>query len=200
MRAIPVAIVRGAIGAVQRLPVKNGHEHGWDVLEAVLALNAGKEFCVAAEFIGDLVDDERRMYIGRQGLVDTLEKQPLLAHLHRREGDPRDHVIAMQDAERRKFLGQIGRVGIEHGDPGIIAEVVPEVVGEFRVEFEKEQAGIGMHPPHDLPGVTALPRAELGDNPRHGKVEFARYAVDQDLGTRDDGSDLHGALEEPLEE
>ena len=57
-----------------------------------------------------------------------------------------------------------------------------------------------MHPAYDLPGVAPLARAKLRDGTGHGEVEFARDLVDEDLGTRDDGSDLHRALEEPLEE
>ncbi len=56
-----------------------------------------------------------------------------------------------------------------------------------------------MHPADDLPGMAALAGAELGDDAGDGEVEFAGDAVNEGLGTRDDGSDLHRALEESFE-
>jgi len=97
-------------------------------------------------------------------------------------------------------VGKIGGVRIQHRDAGIGSEMMPEVIGQLGVQLEQQQPRFGMYPADDLPGMAAFSGAELGDDPRNGEVEFAGDAIDEDLGTRDDGSDLHGALKESLEE
>jgi hypothetical protein len=98
------------------------------------------------------------------------------------------------DAEGGKAVRKVCGVGVEDGDAGVFAEMVAEVVGELGVELEEEEAGIGVHSAGHLAGVAAFAGAELGDDARDGEVKLAGDPVDEDFGTGDDGSDLHGAL------
>jgi hypothetical protein len=106
----------------------------------------------------------------------------------------------MGDAEGGKLFGEIRRVCIEDGDAGIVPEIVPEVVRQLGVQLEEEQAGARMHAPGNLAGMTALAGAELRDDAGNREVELAGHPIDEDFGTGDNGSDLHGALKESLEE
>src|SRR5271170_7161380 len=68
--AVAVAVVGDAGMAVEGgLFVEDCDEHGGDVLEAVFALDAGEDFGVAAEFVGDLVDDEGGLGVRGEGVV-----------------------------------------------------------------------------------------------------------------------------------
>ena len=90
-------------------------------------------------------------------------------------------------------------VGIEDDDAAIAGELLFQMRGQLRVEFEKEERGFRVHTPHDLAGVTTFARPELGDYARLGKIHLLGNPPDHRPRTRDDGGDLERPAEESLQ-
>ena len=195
MSFVPVPI---AIGGWRHF-IKDCDEARGDVLQEVFRVRPGENLGVLPQLVGELVDDEGRGGLWREGIESLLQQRPLLVDLHGAEWDARDDVIAMLDAADFEFVGDLVRSGIDDMDAGVVAKLAPEVAGQLGVEFEHQEGGVPVHLARDLAGVTALPRAVFHDYPRLGKIELAGDPADQLLGTRDDGSDLQRTGQEPLE-
>jgi hypothetical protein len=137
----------------------------------------------------------------RRERVECLFQQAaLFADLEDAEGDAGEDIVAMGDVPLREFGRQALGVRVDDFHPRVPRELVPEMPRKVRIQLEKEEFGVGMHPFGDLPAVAALARAELGDGARNGEIELAGNPADQRAGTGHDGSDLHWLFEELFKE
>jgi hypothetical protein len=206
-RLVPtVAVVRVAVVAVLAVRVAVGRlvifgdEHRRQVAQAILAFHAREMAAVADEFVRDLVDDEGRVILRGQRFEGVPQQGALLIRLADAERDARDDVIAVAVATLGKLFVQEAGILIEDLDPGVIAELLPEVLGKLGVQFKKNQAGFRIHPPGDFPGMAAFAGAIFDDHARDTEVHFGGHPPDQGRGAGYHRSDLERALEESLKE
>jgi hypothetical protein len=115
-----------------------------------------------AQFVGNPVNDERRMRCGRQRFVGAAHNSFLPAS--RIEGNARDDIVAMPETARGQrsvrcaasMLNTVTRYRGEIETPG---------VAELGVQFEKQQPGLrGQMPSFRVCGSLTWP--ELGHDPR----------------------------------
>ena len=67
-----------------------------------------------------------------------------------------------------EFLGQTGRVAVDHVDARVAGELPFEVTRESGIQFEKKQLRVATHPGCQFARVNAFARTKLGDRPRPG--------------------------------
>jgi hypothetical protein len=207
IRTIPVHLVAICLVAIHPRPcmairvfIELRDEHRREINQAILALGVGEMIAmpVGPELVCDLVNDEGGMGFGPEHRVGVVQDLPLFVLFQDAERDARDHVVAMRQTGVRQDVWEGGAIGVVHGDSPVIGELRLQVRAQLAIEFKEEQLGIRVHAADDLAGVTAFPRAVLGNDPRHRVIHFPRDPPNQRARTRDDGRNLKGIAEETL--
>ena len=131
------------------------------------------------ELIRHLIDDERRAGMRRERVEGVLQELPLFCGFEDAERNAGNDIVAVFDAAFGQLGGELRRVLMEHGHPRVATELLLKMLRQFRVEFKKEQARVGVHPVDDLASVATLSGAKFGDHPRSTEVHSAGYLSDQ---------------------
>ena len=166
-------------------------EHRRDIPQAPLALGAREMVAVAAgaQLVCDLVDDERRVRLGREHRVGVVEDLALFRLVQNAERDAGHDIVAMREALFREHLGELHAVVVVDADARVVCELFAEVVAEFGINLEEHQVRIRAHPLRDFAGVAALAGAEFRDNARAAVIHLVGHLANERFGTRHDRSD-----------
>jgi hypothetical protein len=181
--------------AVQRIRfLENSDEHRRDILQDVFGLGPAKEFGMLFQLVRDLINNE--LATGRERVMGLLQQLPLHLDLENAEWDTGDDKVAGRNAAPAQLARQMGRIIIDHVNTRIIHELPFQVARKCRIEFKKQQLGIGMHSARNLAGMNADAGAVFGNDSSIFKINLVGDALDQRLRTWNDRRNLERSLQE----
>ena len=129
--------------------MKDGDEHGRDILQEILRLCGIKKRGVLTQLVRDLIDDEGTAI--RECFVRFLQQGAFFLDFEYAERDSGKDVVAVRNTTAPQFLWQIRGIAMDNMNPRIARELALEVAGKSRVQLEEEQLRSRGHPPGDLP-------------------------------------------------
>src|SRR5437764_10908556 len=126
--------MRFAVTTVRFL--KNGDEHGRNVLQEIFGLGAVEDFSVLPQLVRDLINDKSTA--SRERVVSLLEQSAFLVDLQDTKRDTGNDVIACLDPTLAQFQGQVRGVVVDHMHTRIVLKLALQIARESGVELEEK--------------------------------------------------------------